>query len=67
MKAALPSEISHNNYKPRVETFIELTNKYSDEDLNLFLINLQKHPGNRMYFQLISGYQVIRQAVRLSR
>ena len=32
MKAALPSEISLNNYKPRVETFIELAGKFSDDE-----------------------------------
>jgi primosomal protein N' (replication factor Y) len=59
MKAALPSEISHNNYKPRVETFIELTKKYSDEDLNSILDKLAKAPRQQdvlsAYIRL-SGY-----------
>jgi primosomal protein N' (replication factor Y) len=42
MKAALPSETSLNDYKPRLETFIELARKYSEQELNVILDNLKK-------------------------
>jgi primosomal protein N' (replication factor Y) (superfamily II helicase) len=44
MKAALPSEICHNSFKPRLETFIKLSHKYSDNELNAILDNLEKAP-----------------------
>jgi len=42
MKAALPSEISLTNYKPRLETFIRLTRKFTDKELNNTLDNLKR-------------------------
>ena len=44
MKAALPSEKSITEYKPRLETFIELSVKYSEEELNKILDSLRKAP-----------------------
>jgi primosomal protein N' (replication factor Y) len=44
MKAALPSETSINNYKPRIETFIQLSRKYTDSELNAILDILKKAP-----------------------
>ncbi len=42
MKAAMPSGVSLESYKPRVETFIKLTGKYTDKELNMILDNLEK-------------------------
>lgn len=44
MKAALPSDVSIKSYKPRSETFIKLTEKYSDAKLNAILDILAKAP-----------------------
>jgi primosomal protein N' (replication factor Y) (superfamily II helicase) len=44
LKAAMPSETSLTNYKPRFETFIELAQKFTDEELNAALDNLKKAP-----------------------
>jgi len=44
LKAAMPSELSLNNYKPRLETFVKLSGKYTDEELNVILDNLAKAP-----------------------
>ncbi|MEI6047802.1 MAG: primosomal protein N' [Bacteroidota bacterium] len=44
MKAALPSEISHNNFKPKSETFIKLAGKFTDKELNVLLDKLEKAP-----------------------
>lgn len=53
MKAALPSEASISNFRPRIETFIELSKKYSDEELNSILDNLKKAPRQQ---DLLSTY-----------
>jgi len=42
MKAALPGEISLNNYRPRLETFIALSRTYSDTELNEILDKLKR-------------------------
>ena len=42
MKAALPSETSLNSYQPKLEMFVELSRKYSDEELNAILDKLVK-------------------------
>jgi len=59
MKAALPSEISLKNYRPRLETFIELARKFSDDELNVILDKLTKAPRQQdvlsTYIRL-SGY-----------
>ena len=44
MKAALPSEISLSTFKPRLETYIKLSRKYSEDELNEILNKLEKAP-----------------------
>ena len=44
MKAALPSDKSINEFKPRLEPYIELSEKYSEEELNEILDKLRKAP-----------------------
>jgi primosomal protein N' (replication factor Y) len=59
MKAALPSEMSLSSYKPRVETFIELSGKYTDKELNEILDNLKRAPRQQELlsaFIRITGY-----------
>ena len=53
MKAALPSETSLNSYRPRLETFIELSEKFSENELNVFLDNLKKAPKQQ---DVLSSY-----------
>jgi len=53
MKAALPSEMCHNNFKPRLETFIKLSRKYSDNELNAILDNLVKAPRQ---YEVLTAY-----------
>jgi primosomal protein N' (replication factor Y) len=42
MKAAIPAEISLNNFKPRLETFIKLSEKFTEKELNEILDKLKK-------------------------
>lgn len=44
MKAAIPAEISLNNFKPRLETFVKLTRKFSETELNRILDKLNRAP-----------------------
>ena len=53
MKAALPSKIYLNNFKPKSETFIKLTEKYNDSELNLILDNLARAPRQQ---EVLSAY-----------
>jgi primosomal protein N' (replication factor Y) len=53
LKAALPSEISLNNYKPRLETFIKLAEKFTDSELNKILDKMSKAPRQQ---QVLSTY-----------
>jgi len=53
MKAALPSEISLNTYKPRLETNIQLSAPYTEEELNLFLDKFGKAPKQ---FKAVAAY-----------
>ena len=54
MKAALPSEISLNNFKPRLETFIKLASAiYSEDELNEILDKLKKAPRQQ---DILSDY-----------
>lgn len=53
MKAALPSESSLSDFRPRIETFIELGGKYSDDELNIILDMLRKAPKQQ---DLLSTY-----------
>ena len=42
MKAALPGEISLNNFKPRLETVVMLCRKFSEDELNEILDKLNR-------------------------
>jgi primosomal protein N' (replication factor Y) len=53
MKAALPSEECLKNYKPKLETFIKLSQKYSDLELNAILDNLSRAPRQQ---EVLSAY-----------
>ena len=53
MKAALPSGISHNNFKPRLETFIGLSGQFTEDDLNEMLDKLKKAPRQQ---DILSAY-----------
>jgi len=53
MKAALPSESSLSAYKPRLETLIILSRKFSDNELNAILDNLAKASRQQ---ELVSAY-----------
>jgi primosomal protein N' (replication factor Y) (superfamily II helicase) len=53
MKAALPSETSLSNYKPRLETFIRLSKNFSEKELNEILDRLKKAPRQQ---DLLSTY-----------
>src|ERR1035437_979210 len=53
MKAAIPNEISLNNFKPRLETFIKFSGKFTEDELNEFLDKLKKAPRQH---DIISSY-----------
>jgi primosomal protein N' (replication factor Y) len=53
LKAALPSENSLNNYKPRLETHIRLSRSFTDAELNVMLDNFVKAPRQQ---ELLSSY-----------
>ena len=53
MKAALPSEISLNNYRPRLDTFITLSGEYSEDELHEILDKLKKAPRQQ---DVLSAY-----------
>jgi primosomal protein N' (replication factor Y) (superfamily II helicase) len=53
LKAALPSGASLENYKPRTETFIELSERYTEDELTTILDNLKKAPKQQ---QMLSEY-----------
>jgi primosomal protein N' (replication factor Y) len=53
MKAALPNEISQNNFKPRFETFIRLARKFTEEELNEILDKLKKATRQQ---EMLSSY-----------
>jgi primosomal protein N' (replication factor Y) len=59
MKAALPGEISLNNYRPRLDTFINLAGKFSEDKLNVILDKLKKAPRQQdvlLAYLRITGY-----------
>lgn len=59
MKAALPSELCLKNYKPKLETFIELAEKLTDQELNAILDNLAKAPRQQEFLSAylrVTGY-----------
>jgi primosomal protein N' (replication factor Y) len=53
MKAAMPGETSLNNFKPRFETYIKLSGKFSEEELNIILDKLKKAPKQQ---DILSAY-----------
>src|ERR1035437_1731499 len=53
MKAAIPSEISLNNFKPRLETFIKFSGKFTEDELNEILDKLKKAPKQQ---DILSAY-----------
>jgi primosomal protein N' (replication factor Y) len=53
LKAALPSEVSLKNFKPRTEIFVGLSRKYTDRELNEILDNLAKAPRQ---LEVLSAY-----------
>src|SRR5664280_1528900 len=60
MKAALPSEISLSNFKPRVETFIKLSEKFSDSRLNEIMDKLNNAPRQQdvmLSYLRLTGYE----------
>jgi primosomal protein N' (replication factor Y) len=44
MNAAIPNELSQDNYKPRLQTIVKLSSKYSEDELNNILDKLKKAP-----------------------
>lgn len=59
MKAALPSEISLNNYKPKLESYIKPARYFSDDELNKTLDSLKKAPRQHellLTYLRLSGY-----------
>jgi primosomal protein N' (replication factor Y) len=70
MKAALPSEISLSNFKPRLETFIKLSEKFSDSKLNEILDKLKKAPKQQevlsSYIRL-TGYELGKEILSVSK
>ena len=59
MKAALPSEISLNSYKPKLEVYATLARNFSEEELNKILDTLKKAPRQQellMTCLRLSGY-----------
>ena len=53
MKAAVPAGISQNNFKPRLESFIKLSGKFTDAELNEILDKLKKAPRQQ---DILSAY-----------
>jgi primosomal protein N' (replication factor Y) len=53
MKAAIPSEISLDNFKPRLETFVKLSGKFTEDELNEILDNLKRAPRQQ---DILSSY-----------
>ncbi len=53
MKAALPSEMSLTGYRPKLETFIVLARKFSDQELNVLLDGLSRAPRQQ---EVLSAY-----------
>ena len=53
MKAAIPAEISLDNFKPRLETFIKLFEKFTEKELNEIIDKLNKAPRQQ---DILSSY-----------
>jgi primosomal protein N' (replication factor Y) (superfamily II helicase) len=59
MKAAIPSELSLNNFKPRQQTVVKLSGKYNDAELNEILDKLKKAPRQQeilLSYLRLTGY-----------
>ena len=59
MKAALPSEIEHNNFRPKKEEYISLASPFSEAELNKILDKLGKAPRQQEMLSAwisLSGY-----------
>lgn len=59
MKAAIPSELSLNNFRPRLETFIMLAGKFTESGVIGFLDKLKKAPKQQEVlsaFVRLTGY-----------
>ena len=70
MKAALPSELSLNNFKPRLETFIKFPRKYSEDELNEILDKLKKAPRQQeilLAYLRLTGYSTGTENLPVSR
>jgi primosomal protein N' (replication factor Y) len=70
MKAALPSELSLNNFKPRLETFIKFPRKYSEDELNEILDKLKKAPRQQeilLAYLRLTGYSAGTENLPVSR
>jgi primosomal protein N' (replication factor Y) len=70
LKAALPSETSLNDFKPRLETFVELSGKFTEIELNVILDNLKKAPRQQhvlsTYLRL-AGYSTVSEILPVSK
>jgi primosomal protein N' (replication factor Y) len=75
MKASIPAELSLNRFKPRLETFVELSRNYSEEELNTVLDSLKKAPRQQemmlRYLELAdagkgTGFTSIKKSLLLS-
>jgi primosomal protein N' (replication factor Y) len=53
MKAAIPSEINLNNFKPRLETFVKLSTGFTEKELTEILDKLKKAPRQQ---DILSAY-----------
>lgn len=59
MKAAIPSELSLSNFRPRLETFIMLAGKFTENEVIEFLDKLKKAPKQQEVlsaFIRLTGY-----------
>jgi primosomal protein N' (replication factor Y) len=59
MKAALPSEISLNNFRPKQEAFLKLAREFSEDELNKVIDSLKRAPRQQellLTFLNLSGY-----------
>ncbi len=59
MKAAMPSGISQNSFMPRLETFIKLSTRFTEVELNEILDKLKKAPRQQdilLAYIRLSGY-----------
>ena len=70
LKAALPSETSLNDFKPRLETFVELSGKFTEIELNVILDNLKKAPRQQhvlLTYIRLAGYSTVSEILPVSK